>query len=298
MCYDRRVMNLWPKSLDWTILASMLLGLGFGGVIWYVDYRQEAVEKLETEIVSLETTVETLDRKITDLGEIFLSTLTEEQKKNESLMDQFEEITDSVKDLEKLSETDPELLQKYSKVFFLNEHYIPVSLSKIDEDNRSANNTNFQIHSDVLPFLEDLMDEARDDDLNLLVQSAYRSFGTQSTLKATYTVSYGSTAANRFSADQGYSEHQLGTTVDFTTGVSSGALEGFDKTPEYVWLLENAHKYGFILSYPAGNTFYKFEPWHWRFVGVSLARKLHNNGTNFYDADQRLIDSYLVKIFD
>jgi len=143
-----------------------------------------------------------------------------------------------------------------------------------------------------------LMDEARDDDLNLLVQSAYRSFGTQSTLKATYTVSYGSTAANRFSADQGYSEHQLGTTVDFTTGVSGGALEGFDKTPEYVWLLENAHKYGFILSYPAGNTFYKFEPWHWRFVGVSLARKLHNNETNFYDADQRLIDSYLVKIFD
>ncbi|MFA6274340.1 MAG: D-alanyl-D-alanine carboxypeptidase family protein, partial [Candidatus Paceibacterota bacterium] len=78
----------------------------------------------------------------------------------------------------------------------------------------------------------------------------------------------------------------------------NGSLIDFDKTPEYTWLLENAYKYGFIISYPAGNTYYKFEPWHWRFVGINLATKLHNDNVYFYDTDQRIIDSYLVSLFD
>ena len=75
-------------------------------------------------------------------------------------------------------------------------------------------------------------------------------------------------------------------------------MEGFDKTPEYKWLTDNAYKYGFVISYPAGNKYYKYEPWHWRFVGVALATKLHEDGIYFYDMDQRLIDNYLANIFD
>ena len=50
------------------------------------------------------------------------------------------------------------------------------------------------------------------------------------------------------------------------------------------------YKYGFAISYPAGNAYYKFEPWHWRYVGVELAAKLHNEAKNFYDLDQRDIN--------
>ncbi|MEO7596994.1 MAG: M15 family metallopeptidase, partial [Candidatus Paceibacterota bacterium] len=193
--------------------------------------------------------------------------------------------------------TDPELLKKYSKVYFLNEHYVPLSLRTIDPDYLSPKATNKEISSDVWPFLRDLFQNAADDGLSLQALSAYRSFGTQSALKASYTFTYGAGTANRFSADQGYSEHQLGTTLDFTTA-KTGVLEGFNITPEYKWLQDNAHKYGFVLSYPLGNTYYKFEPWHWRFVGVALATKLHEDGEYFYDTDQRVIDTYLANLFD
>lgn len=109
------------------------------------------------------------------------------------------------------------------------------------------------VDSRVEPFLDNLLAAAQKAKIDLRVASAYRSFGEQSTLKSTYSVTYGAGSANAFSADQGYSEHQLGTTVDFTTVATNGALDGFNATPAYTWLLANAYKYGFVLSYPEDN---------------------------------------------
>ena len=75
-------------------------------------------------------------------------------------------------------------------------------------------------------------------------------------------------------------------------------LAGFDKTPGYPWLQAHAHEHGFILSYPKGNGHFVFEPWHWRYVGVELATRLHEDGKYFYDLDQRLIDTYLISFND
>ena len=47
------------------------------------------------------------------------------------------------------------------------------------------------------------------------------------------------------------------------------------------WLTENVHNFGFILRYPKGDeetTGYSYEPWHYRFVGVEAAAKIHNKG--------------------
>ena len=112
-------------------------------------------------------------------------------------------------------------------------------------------------------------------------------------------MTYGAGTANSFSADQGYSEHQLGTAVDFITPGSAGQLSTtFANTPSFRWLTENAYKFGFELSYPATNTYYVYEPWHWRFVGIKLATYLHEHKLNFYDMDQRDIDTYLADLFD
>ncbi len=207
------------------------------------------------------------------------------------------QISGTVGTLQKLSQTDRELLQKYSKVYFLNEHYIPESLTQIPPQLVYSSTRAEQIETRVWPHLKDLLDAATSSAQTLFIKSAYRSFAEQANLKNAYSVSYGS-GANRFSADQGYSEHQLGTTVDFITTGTGGQLAGFDKTTAYQWLLANAYKYGFILSYPEGNSYYIFEPWHWRFVGVKLATDLHSQGKNFYDLEQRQIDEYLVNIFD
>jgi len=216
-----------------------------------------------------------------------------------SLGGQLEYIVDTVGTLEKLAQTDPELLKKYSKVYFLSENYVPVELTPIDSFYLAKiNSGNILFHTRALPFLQQLLHAARSRGIELQVASAFRSFGTQASLKADYKVIYGAGTANQFSADQGYSEHQLGTSVDFTTPEVGTVSLDFLNSPAYDWLKDNANQYGFVLSYPEGNAYYKFEPWHWRFVGVELAGKLYSDVRYFYDLDQREIDAYLVKLFD
>lgn len=220
-----------------------------------------------------------------------------EKKKNENFEDQISEISGTVGNLDKLSKTDKELLQKYSKVYFLNEHYIPEKIVKIDKEYLYNEDISKSIHAKVEPFLNDMLDDALDDGVKIWGVSAFRSFGEQASLKGSYTITYGS-GANTFSADQGYSEHQLGTTLDFTTEGLNGGLDGFQNTEAYTWLQKNAYKYGFTLSYSEDNIYYVFEPWHWRFVGKDLAKDLHRANNHFYDWDQRKIDTYLITIFD
>lgn len=230
--------------------------------------------------------------------------LYNEQKRVADLIENFEDfegdvdkLSGSVETLEKISTTDPQLLQKYSRIYFLNEHYIPADLEPLPEEYDLVNGKEVTIHAQVLPFLEDLLEASHEDGVALMVLSGYRSFEEQSTLKQQYTTRYG-VGANTFSADQGYSEHQLGTTVDFTDTAIGENLSGFGATEAYRWLLANAYKYGFILSYPENNEYYVYEPWHWRFVGKDLARYLNRRDKNFYDMEQRDIDEYIATLFD
>lgn len=220
-----------------------------------------------------------------------------EKNKNDEFEDQIKKISGTVGVLDKLSKTDKELLQKYSKVYFLNEHYIPEKIVPIEKKYLYNEAVSKSIHGKVEPYLNDMIEDALKDGIKIWVVSAYRSFNEQKSLKGAYTQTYGS-GANTFSADQGYSEHQLGTTIDFTTEGLGGGLDGFEATPAYTWMLENAPKYGFTLSYPKGNAYYVFEPWHWRYVGEDLAKDLVKANTSFYDWEQRKIDEYLISIFD
>ena len=223
--------------------------------------------------------------------------LEREQDRNEDFEDQIKAISGTVGILDKLSKTDEELLQKYSKAYFLNENFVPLKISKIDERYVLPGRKDQYFHGDALEFLTDMLDAAADDGHDIKILSAYRSFDEQQALKGQYTQVYGS-GSNAFSADQGYSEHQLGTTVDLSDIATGGTYTSFAQTEAYDWLIKNAYRYGFILSYPENNTFYVYEPWHWRFVGVELARDLHRAEDEFYNWDQRTIDEYLVKIFD
>jgi len=259
---------------------------------------------LLTENVS--STTQKLDLAISDTRLALSTELNKDREKASALENKlgtFEEkvgtISGTVNNLEKLSKTDPELLQKYSKVFFLNEHYAPERLAQVEEQYEYSKTKISKIHEGVWPHLLRLLTQSKLDGIDLYVFSAFRSFEEQKSLKGQYQVTYGTGTANQFSADQGYSEHQLGTTLDFmTTGLNGVLSNAFDKTKAYEWLTNNAYKYGFTMSYPKNNAYYVYEPWHWRFVGIPLATYLHNNNKNFYDMDQREIDTYLVTMFD
>jgi len=221
-----------------------------------------------------------------------------EKSRIDDIAGQVGSITNVVSSIQKTNSVDLELLAKYSKVYFLNENYTPQKLSPIDVKYIDPSKKELLFLDKVLPHLEKMMADAYASSTDIKVLSTYRSYKTQGELKYNYTIIYGS-GANKFSADQGYSEHQLGTAMDFTTSKMRQSLTtSFNKTPAYKWLTENAHKYGFILSYPRNNGFYQFEPWHWRFIGVDFATRLHDEGKVFYDLDQRLIDTYLLGFFD
>lgn len=275
-------LNGWPAI---SLCVVVLAGVAYGAFYSY--------HNLETDKLALALQLESAHSSNYEL----IKKINEKEGVIAAFQGQISSITSTVGTLEKLATTDEELLAKYSKIYFLNENYIPRSLTPVAAKYVSPGATNFQIHAQVWPFLERLLIDANADGQKLLVASSYRSFATQSSLKASYKVTYGS-GANTFSADQGYSEHQLGTALDFTTVKLGPNFNNFASESAYQWLKANAHKYGFVLSYPEGNTYYKFEPWHWRFVGVLLATRLHDDHLNFYDFNQRDIDQYLVKLFD
>ncbi|BDZ54481.1 hypothetical protein GCM10025870_15540 [Agromyces marinus] len=52
-------------------------------------------------------------------------------------------------------------------------------------------------------------------------------------------------------------------------------------TAEGQWLRDNAHRFGFLLRYPADKvdvTGYQFEPWHFRYIGTELALEMREKG--------------------
>jgi zinc D-Ala-D-Ala carboxypeptidase len=69
------------------------------------------------------------------------------------------------------------------------------------------------------------------------------------------------------SAPPGYSEHHSGRAIDVTTDGVRPLEQEFEHTRAYRWLSANAHRFGFVLSFPPNNRYgYAYEPWHWCFA--------------------------------
>ncbi|MEI6296904.1 MAG: M15 family metallopeptidase [bacterium] len=303
--------NFW-RSIIPAGIVFLILGGFIGFEAMQISKLTKNLDFLSIELSSttaaLSQNTQELSQNITNLraqGIGLSNTLSSTQQNIEAVTTQVNgvkqnigSISGAVGTLQKLAQIDPELLKKYSKVYFLNENYTPAHLTSIPSDYLYNSSSSEQFITEAWPHLKNLLDTAKNDGMTLYIKSAYRSFAEQKSLKSLYTVVYGAGTANSFSANQGYSEHQLGTTLDFITKGLGGKVDGFEKTNVYQWLLANAHRFGFELSFPKGNNYYVHEPWHWRFVGVKLATHLHDNKINFYDMDQREIDTYLVNIFD
>jgi LAS superfamily LD-carboxypeptidase LdcB len=122
-----------------------------------------------------------------------------------------------------------------------------------------------------------LVEAARRDGYSLYVGSGYRSRSYQVAIFAAQVARWGDEeVANRYSARPGHSQHQLGTTIDFTNDFRS--FRGSDAS---AWLRDNAHRFGFVLPYTAASTpltGYIDEPWHARWVGQALASQIQSAG--------------------
>jgi len=122
--------------------------------------------------------------------------------------------------------------------------------------------------------LEEMAAAAAADGITLTVGSAYRSAEYQAQVYAREVQNYGRETADRQSAQSGKSQHQLGLTADFAP-----IDDTFASTPASRWLLRNASRFGWSLSFPENYgeiTGYRWESWHYRFVGKDLAAFINN----------------------
>ena len=176
-----------------------------------------------------------------------------------------------------------------NKFNYLDSSYIPNNLELLDN---SYAKSGIYLVKEAKDNIERLISDAKEDGMNIRVISAYRSYTYQENLYNNYVKNDGVENADTYSARPGYSEHQTGLVVDVTKAYDN--FNNFENTDEYNWMLENASNYGFILRYPKDKeniTTYSFEAWHYRYVGVELAKKIKASNLTFDEYYARYIES-------
>ena len=155
-----------------------------------------------------------------------------------------------------------------------------------DPETKEVLDSGYELDARVTPYYEEMYRAGKKDGVTLTPFSGHRSYERQrinyNNLTETYMSRYGigrkeaAEKAAKVILPPGTSEHNIGIAMDICN-----TYDSFANSAEYAWLMENAHKYGFILRYPKEKedvTGIVYEPWHWRFVGVEYAEKIKNSG--------------------
>ena len=165
-------------------------------------------------------------------------------------------------------------------IFHVGAEYAPPDLV---DSSYAGLNGGYAIRSIVVDDLRAMADAARAAGVPIQVVSGYRSHAQQLATFQYWVSVGGYEAALRTSARAGHSEHQLGTALDVTSegGAAPWEYADWGATPAGAWMADNAWRYGFVMSYPAGSfhlTCYDYEPWHYRYVGRDLAAAIAGSG--------------------
>jgi len=142
-------------------------------------------------------------------------------------------------------------------------HAVEPDLVTVDASARLAADGAFQLRAEAQPALAALIAGAAAAALTVSIGDAHRTYEQQAMLWDQLSVSEPGRAAR-----PGHSEHEAGLAVDL----------GFAPDAAGDWTAANAWLYGFVLSYPQGKqktTGFRYEPWHFRFVGSAAAADLH-----------------------
>ncbi len=176
--------------------------------------------------------------------------------------------------------TDLGVLLLTNKYLKLDSSYEPSDLEEIDGKYFIDGNSNVRLlRKEAKEAFEKLSSDSILNGTPVYGQSGYRSYGRQEELFDIAVENDGYEIAINDTAKPGHSEHQTGLTIDVSSTKSGNMLE-FENTKSFDWMVNNAHKYGFILRYPKDKshiTGFVYESWHYRYVGIKVATDMHNN---------------------
>lgn len=147
----------------------------------------------------------------------------------------------------------------------------------------------------VAPHYNEMYLAALEDGITLTPVSGYRSVSRQKNnfenkIKTYEAQGFSHTQATVLASEiilpPGTSEHNAGLAMDICS------LEvNFEETREFAWLCEYASDFGFILRYPKDKmdiTNITYEPWHWRYVGVEIAKEIEKTGECYEEYLERI----------
>lgn len=148
----------------------------------------------------------------------------------------------------------------------------------------------YAFDSRAIASLEQMINDAAAEGLDIEVCSAYRTIEYQENLVKAQVAKYVAQGMSQTEAESktaveiiepGASEHHLGLAVDLVAKSYQHLEDDQEDTAENQWLQKNCTKYGFILRYPKGKeeiTGIKYEPWHFRYVGEAAAKEIMDQG--------------------
>ncbi len=175
------------------------------------------------------------------------------------------------------------LVNKYS---YIDRSFTPDNLVELD-DSCKVSGKSVKLVKEAADAFKKLSDDARALEYYIIGMSGYRTYAYQESLYNRYLQNDTQENVDTYSARPGYSEHHTGLALDVQT--DSVSFSNFGQTKEYEWLLDNAHRYGFVIHYTSENqwiTGYMPEEWHIRYLGVEAATYIYDNNLS--------VDEYLV----
>lgn len=170
-----------------------------------------------------------------------------------------------------------------------------------DEVVTAANRDGYMFDARAVDALDEMLEACRAEGLSPALASAWRSTAYQQELFENkvgriMAQGYGYSDAQELAATEvappGTSEHHTGLAADIVSENYGTMDEGYEASPEAVWLREHCAEYGFVLRYPKDKqdvTGIIYEPWHFRYVGVEAAAYMTENG---------LVLEEFVKLYD
>lgn len=183
-------------------------------------------------------------------------------------------------DLDKEDYVDAKEVKKFSIDMLVNKHrklggnFVPDDLVEVSKN--YASSSGIQLNREAYAAFLKMAKAAESEGYGIYINSAYRSYQDQVDLCEYYKGVYGDNYVLKYVAQPGFSEHQTGLGFD----IGSTTTNVFLNSKEYTWMQDNAYKYGFIMRFQpkfVDITGFRYEPWHYRYVGVDIATYIHEN---------------------
>lgn len=183
-------------------------------------------------------------------------------------------------DMDREDYTNSTLVSDFSFSMLVNKHhhlkedFVPSNLITIPS--KYASSDDIKCNGVAFNAFRKMQDAASLEGLNLVVNSCYRSYQDQIDIQELYRKTYGDNYVEKYVAKPGFSEHQTGLGLD----IGSRSSNVFANSKEYLWIQENAHKYGFIYRFQKKHesiTGFRNEAWHYRYVGEEISNYIYEH---------------------